>query len=81
MSLTLLHMKNEALFFSKDKSKTLKCHLLQYLFGALRVNIFKLLDIIYTMGKSLIRGNLCDSYSIYLAIRWGFPLSRMTTNN
>ena len=31
-------MKNQALFSSKDKSKKLKCHLLQYLFGALRVS-------------------------------------------
>ena len=31
-------MKNQALFFSKDKSKKLKCRLLQFLFGALRVN-------------------------------------------
>ena len=31
-------MKNQALFSSKDKSKKLKCHLLKYLFGALRVN-------------------------------------------
>ena len=30
-------MKNQALFSSKDKSKKLKCRLLQYLFGALRV--------------------------------------------
>ena len=30
-------MKNQALFFSKDKSKKLKCRLLQFLFGALRV--------------------------------------------
>ena len=32
-------MKNQALFSSKDKSKKLKCRLLQYLFGALRVNL------------------------------------------
>ena len=32
-------MKNQALFSSKDKSKKLKCHLLQFSFGALRVNI------------------------------------------
>ena len=32
-------MKNQALFSSKDKSKKLKCHLLQFLFGALRVKI------------------------------------------
>ena len=31
-------MKKQALFSSKDKSKKLKCRLLQVLFGALRVN-------------------------------------------
>ena len=31
-------MKNQALFSSKDKSKKLKCCLLQLSFGALRVN-------------------------------------------
>ena len=31
-------MKNEASFSSKDKSKKIKCRLLQFLFGALRVN-------------------------------------------
>ena len=31
-------MKNQALFSSKDKSIELKCRLLQFLFGALRVN-------------------------------------------
>ena len=30
-------MKNQALFSSKDKSKSLKCRLLQFLIGALRV--------------------------------------------
>ena len=30
-------MKNQALFSTKDKSKKLKCCLLQFLFGALRV--------------------------------------------
>ena len=34
-------MKNQALFSSKDKSKKLKCRLLQYLFGALKVNLLK----------------------------------------
>ena len=33
-----MHMKIQALFSSKDKSKKLKCCLLQFLFGALRVN-------------------------------------------
>ena len=32
-------MKNQALFSSKDKSKKLKCRLLQFLFGALRVKM------------------------------------------
>ena len=31
-------MKNQALFSSKDKSEKLKCRLLHFLFGALRVN-------------------------------------------
>ena len=33
-------MKNQALFSSKDKIKKLKCRLLQFLFGALRVKAF-----------------------------------------
>ena len=32
-------MKHQALFSSKDNSKKLKCRLLQFLFGTLRVNI------------------------------------------
>ena len=35
----VIHMKNQALFSSKDKSKNLKCRLLQFSIGALRVNI------------------------------------------
>ena len=31
-------MKNQALFSLKDKTEKLKCRLLQFLFGALRVN-------------------------------------------
>ena len=31
-------MKHQALFSYKDKSKKVKCRLLQFLFGALRVN-------------------------------------------
>ena len=38
-------MKNQALFSSKDKSKKLKCRLLQFLFGALRVKVNLLLKI------------------------------------
>ena len=32
-------MKHQASFSSKDKSKKLKCRLLQFLFGALRVDV------------------------------------------
>ena len=35
-------MKNQVLFSSKNKSKKLKCCLLQLFFGALRVNPFNL---------------------------------------
>ena len=34
-------MKNQALFSLKDKSKKLKCCLLQFLFGALRVMFYE----------------------------------------
>ena len=34
----VIHMKYQALFSSKDKSKKIKCRLLQFLFSALRVN-------------------------------------------
>ena len=32
-------MKNQTLFSLKDKSKKLKCRLLQFSFGTLRVNV------------------------------------------
>ena len=38
-------MKNQALFSSKDKSKKLKCCLLQFLFGALKVCKFSVYNI------------------------------------
>ena len=34
-----IHLKHQALFSSKDESKKLKCHLLQFLFGALKVKL------------------------------------------
>ena len=39
-----IHMKNQVLFSSRDKSKKLECRLLQFLFGALRVNVSYLGD-------------------------------------
>ena len=38
-------MKNQALFSSKDKSKKLKCCLLQFLFGILRVKHVKMSNV------------------------------------
>ena len=34
-----IHIKDQALFPSKDKSKRLKCSLLQFLFGSLRAKL------------------------------------------
>ena len=39
-------MKNQALFSSKDKSKKLKCLLLQFFFGALKVGSWDIEGII-----------------------------------
>ena len=39
-------MRNQALFSSKDKSKKLKCRLLHFLFGALRVKSSKAVPVI-----------------------------------
>ena len=44
-------MKNQALFSSKDKSKKLKCRPLQFLFGALRVNMELLVLLLYILHK------------------------------
>ena len=34
-----IHMKNQALLSLKDKSKKIKCRLLQFLFGAIRFKV------------------------------------------
>ena len=44
-------MKNQASFSLKDKSKKLKCHLLQFLFGALRVNKILTFHMFYMQKK------------------------------
>ena len=47
-------MKDQALFSLKDKSKKLKCHLLQFLFGALRVKYMHIdFSIIYWVRASV----------------------------
>ena len=45
-------MENQALFSSKDKSKKLKCRLLQFLFGAIRVNLILQCA---TMGQGVLK--------------------------
>ena len=42
-------MKNQALFSSSDKSEKLKCRLLQFLFGALRVKVIHWLSLIQSL--------------------------------
>ena len=39
-----IHIKHQALFSSKDESKKLKCRLLQFLFGALGVKNYVVVD-------------------------------------
>ena len=46
-------MKTQALFSSKDKSKKLKCRLLQFLFGALRVNSLEAYMFVLTVSMSV----------------------------
>ena len=50
-----IHMKNQALFSLKDKSKKLKCCLLHILFGALRVNIIQVKDKFLPHISSVVR--------------------------
>ena len=47
-------MKNQALFPSKDKSKKLKCRLLQFLFGALRVSVVISIFLFYSQVEELL---------------------------
>ena len=60
-------MKNQALFSLKDKSKELKCLLLQFLFDALRVKINR--------SPGLRENNIV----VYRGI-WDFTLSRVFTH-
>ena len=57
-------MKNQDLFSSKDKSKILKCRLLQLLFGALSVNGF--------------RGNNAAIFTLLCHPKWGPYLKEKT---
>ena len=57
-----IHLKNQALFSSKDNSKKLKCHLLQFLFGALRV---KHLSPVLQIRRSK-RDNFGINFSVFM---------------
>ena len=48
-----LHMKTQTLFTSKDKSKKLKCRLLQFLSGTFRVKAATFMNKILKMFKNL----------------------------
>ena len=48
-------MKHQALFTSKNKSKKLRCRLLQFLFGALRANIHEMYVAPPVRGNTLTR--------------------------
>ena len=41
-----IHMKNQALLSSKDRSKKIKCSLLQFLFGTFGVNVRRICNTI-----------------------------------
>ena len=51
-------MKNQALFSSEGKSKKLKCRLLQVLFGALRVNISRIILIGKICSQRVVLGEM-----------------------
>ena len=62
-------MKNKALFSSKDKSKKLKCCLLEFLFGVLRVK--ELVESMFSLGGGTRQGiceplPACSSYDLRL---------------
>ena len=66
-------MKTQASFSSKDKSKKLKCYLLQFLFGALRVRIIFVYNIsacyvLYFLPFG-VAGGMCIKISLLYTLR------------
>ena len=55
-------MKNQTLFSSKDKSKKLKCYLLQFLFGGVMVNELSCVCIVPIPLMTCIHFRLCMSF-------------------
>ena len=78
-------MKNQALFSSKDKSKKLKCRLLQLLFSALRVNTANAKTVEFASSidpDDVAYDELPHLYVPYLSgYKTGCLCSRMTSNN
>ena len=58
-----IDMKNQALFSSRDKSKKLKCRLLHFLFGALRVKLLSkyALKSVFSFHRNKSNGLLSNS--------------------
>ena len=75
-------MKNQALFSSKDKSKKLSCHLLQFLFGALSVWIYTVchlgfqFSICYSLDKTFFF-NFVDLLAAYILLSAFFGTLRV----
>ena len=63
----MIHMKNQALFSSKDISKKLKCRLLQFLFGALRVKCGQLIKEIICLSESKFFSLKVDFWSGFIS--------------
>ena len=61
-----IHMKNQVLFSSKDKSKKFKCCLLQFLFGVLLVKVSKT----YSMPLQTVLTPLKLTFSLCRSILW-----------
>ena len=58
-------MKNQALFSSKDKIKKIKCRLLHFLFGALRVKMLRNLQ----PEHVLVPGSTATNIMFYCVLR------------
>ena len=57
-------MKLQAFFSSKDKSKKLKCRLLQYLFGTLRIKVNG------NTSTAAVKIKLSQRANSFIKVRW-----------
>ena len=71
-------MKNQALFSSKDKNKKIKCRLLQFLFGALRVKGLEL----RSKGSAKVRKPItCLTFTLSFKAGMGFVFHILCPRN